>query len=303
MLSECCVGTFGAVNQIDVWLLRAVWLVMPFTTGPLFETALSDSRAPFRTGVSIGLWLVWGAMLVLIMVPRTETFSAVRIVAPASLVAVVWALIDVGSGAPSGERVIAGLGAAAATALSLRSQLADSFVDGSSYGDERRFLLGTPGALLVGPLLIVWVVTVAGAIAGPLALLDQRWLLGAILLVAGAPIAWFGARTLHRLSNRWLVFVPAGIVVHDKTALREPQLFRAADIARFGPAPVDADETDLSLSALGLALRVALNEPTKIIENSRSDDASPTEINGFIISPNRPGAVVAEANKRGYPIG
>jgi hypothetical protein len=186
--------------------------------------------------------------------------------------------------------------------MAFRPTISDSFVDGSSYGDETRFLLTTPGPLMAGPIQVVWLVIVTGALGGPIALLDQRWMLGGISLLLGWPLAFFAVPILHRLSNRWVVFVPAGMVVHDKTALREPQLFRVDYIAGLGPAPADTDVEDLSLGGLGLALRVSLKEPSKIIRNQRSTSVDLTEIDGFVVSPNRPGAVVAEAKERGYPI-
>ena len=99
------------------------------------------------------------------------------------------------------------------------------------------------------------------------------------------------------------MFVPAGLVVHDKTALREPQLFSKTDIARFGAAPADTTLEDLSLDALGLALRVELTGRSKVLLNGRNATIEPTDIDGFIVMPNRPGAVLREAAERGLTIG
>ena len=149
----------------------------------------------------------------------------------------------------------------------------------------------------------MWATIVAGAVAGPLLLAAQVWILGAILLVVGWGLAYYLLPVLHRLSNRWLVFVPAGVVVHDKTALREPQLFRKETIAAIGPAPAETELEDLSLSGTGLALRASLTGPSKIVRNRRGEDTELTDIDGWIVSPNRPGAVVAEARSRGFAIG
>ena len=303
MLSAPFVATFGAVNDRELQALRANWLVMPFTVGPAFAAALDDTERAVRIGLSTTLWMVWAGTLIATMVPRAQTLSVIRIVIPATPVALAWALIDAGDNLSTAAALVAGGWVAVVTALALRSTVADTFVDGSSYGDERRFLLGTPGPLLAGPIFLVWILTIVGAAAGPIALLTERWVLGGILTAIGVPVVWFGVNAIHRLSNRWLVFVPAGIVVYDKTALREPQLFRTEDLARFGPAPADADEEDLSLGALGLALRVRLTGVSKIIKNGRSIEEAVTDIDGFIISPNRPGAVMAEARERDYPIG
>lgn len=291
------------MNDADLWLLRALWLILPFTVGPAFAAALDESERPFRVGTTVGLWVLWAAMLAVLMVPRAETLTVQRIVVPAMAMLFVWATIDAGTELDRVPATGGAISAAATLAMSMRSSVADKFVDGSSYGDETRFLLRTPGALVVGPLIVVWAIVVVGALAGPLLLLSQRWIVGAIVLVLGWPLAWFAMRAVHRLSQRWLVFVPAGVVVHDKTALREPQLFGKRDIALLGAAPIDAQEEDLSLNALGLALRVRLNGPSKIIRNSRQLSVDLTDIDGFIVTPIRPGAVIAEAHERGFAIG
>jgi len=306
MLSRWCVGTFGAVTDLDpttieLWVLRAAWLVLPFTTGRLLAEALDSTEQPFRSGVSIGLWIVWGLMLVALMVPRSETLTALRIVGPAVAVAALWAAF-----AGDSTSTVIALGWATAVVVAfgaLRATVGDVFVDGSSYGDETRFLLRTPGTLLMGPLAVLWAVVVAGAVAGPLLLLAEWWVLGGLLLVLGWPLTWFGSQAIHRLSTRWLVFVPAGLVVHDKTALREPQLFRVEDIAAFGPAPVDADVEDLTLNAPGLVLRIALTAESKIIKNTRDDKIELTDVTAMLVTPNRPGAVLEEATRRGVAIG
>lgn len=299
------VATFETVlgtTDIELWVFRALWLVLPFLSGPLYAAALDDTDRLFQVGVSILLWGFWAVLLVASMVPRTQTLTALRVIPSAALVASAWAAIDAGGDASAREATIAVAATAVATMLSFRSTITDAFVDGSSYGDERRFLLGTPGPLLLGPLAIVWFCIVGGAVAGPLLLLSQRWILGAVALVLGWTLTWFAVPILHRLSNRWLVFVPAGLVLHDKTALREPQLFRVEDIEAFGPAPADTHEQDLSLDALGLALRVVLKEESKIIRNVRGSKIDLTAITGFVVSPNRPGAVIDEARTRNYPI-
>ncbi len=290
-------------DHVELWIFRAVWLVLPFTAGPLFSRALEDEGRPLELGATIGLWTVWAAILIASMVPRTETLTAVRVVAPASLLAVgvsIISLLDLDTVDFSLTLAIVSTGAAAL--LAFRPAVSDAFADGSSYGDERRFLLKTPGAIMAGPIQLVWATTVIGATAGPFLLLTERWVLGGIALIAGWALAYGAVPVLHRLSNRWLVFVPAGLVVHDKTALREPQLFRRESITALGPAPVDTTYEDLTLNSPGLALRAELLEPSKIILNQRGEDVELTDIGGFLVMPNRPGKVIAEAKERGFII-
>ena len=289
--------------MIDLWLFRVLWLILPFTAGPLFSSALDGTSDSFRVGVTIGLWVTWAAMLVASMVPRTQTLTALRVIVPAAFLASIWAAVAAADDVAAWQVILAVVSAGASATAALRPAVADAFVDGSSYGDEARFLLSTPGALLLGPIQVVWAIIVVGAVAGPLLLLAQRWILGGILRVLGWSLAFVAVPVLNRLSNRWLVFVPAGVVVHDKTALREPQLFRKESVASFGPAPADTELEDLSLASTGLALRAELTGTSKIVRNSRETTVEPTDIDGWVVSPNRPGAVVAEAKERGFEIG
>ena len=86
-----------------------------------------------------------------------------------------------------------------------------------------------------------------------------------VLVVVGVPLAAVAIRALHGLSRRWVVFVPAGVVLHDLQALVDPVLFPRTSIRRLGPAPADGDgAVDLTQGSLGLALELELVEPTEI---------------------------------------
>jgi len=67
-----------------------VWVTLPFTAGPALADTLDPRSSSFRTVASLGLWVVWAVTLVMALVPRTVTLTAIRIVAPAAVVAVLW---------------------------------------------------------------------------------------------------------------------------------------------------------------------------------------------------------------------
>ncbi len=54
---------------------------------------------------------------------------------------------------------------------------------------------------------------------GPLALAARAWVPGVLLTAAAVALGWFLGRRFHRLARRWLVLVPAGVVVHDHLVL------------------------------------------------------------------------------------
>jgi hypothetical protein len=75
--------------------------------------------------------------------------------------------------------------------------------------------------------------------------------LGLILLVIGWGLAFLLLRSLHLLSRRWAVLVPAGFVIADPMTLTDPVLFVREHILGLGPADPrvrpPAEATDLRL--------------------------------------------------------
>ena len=47
-----------AVRDIELWIFRAVWLVLPFTAFPLVTRALGQGGDALQLGGTIGLWAV-----------------------------------------------------------------------------------------------------------------------------------------------------------------------------------------------------------------------------------------------------
>jgi hypothetical protein len=263
----------------EVWALRAAWLVLPVTVG-----AALDGRGLSAVAV-VGTWVVWTLGVVAVLVPRTTSLTFVRIAAPASLAVALW------SGDPVGV-----VSASVTPALALLPRVTDSFVDGSSYGTERRFALRTPVLLLVGPVPLAWVLAVAGVAVGPLLLGERRWVPGVVATAVGVPVAAAAVRSLHQLARRWCVFVPAGLVLHDPVTMADAVLLPNRIVTSVEPAREDeaADALDLTGGAPGLAVAVHLREPVKIAPR-RGD---PVEATALLCCPSLPGAMVSEARTR-----
>src|SRR5918995_1237873 len=222
--------------------------------------------------------------------------TALRVAAPAAVVAAGAALV---AGDTSTADTVGLAGASAAGLAAFWPGTGQVFVDGSSYGDERRMPLRVPGPLLAGPLVVVWAVAAAGVSAGPLLLAARQWVGGAVALGVGLPAAWFAVRAMHRLTRRWVVFVPNGMVVHDPLALAEPVLLRRAAVRSVGPAPADTTALDLTRGALGLALEIDVTPPVDLLlVRTGRDAAEATEAGAVLITPTRPGAVLDEAQRR-----
>jgi hypothetical protein len=285
------------VGSLGAWPARVTWLVLPLVVGPAVGDAVHAASRPVQLVASIGLWVGWAAVLVATLVPTPVSLTALRVAAPAVVVAALAATVADGA---STAAVVGLVGALVTAFAAFWPGTGEAFVAGSSYGDERRMPLRVPGPLLAGPLVLAWAVAIAGVAAGPLLLATGQWLAGAAALAVGLPAAGVALRSMHALARRWLVFVPNGVVVHDPLALAEPILLRRADVRSFGPAPADTAALDLTRGALGLALEVRLLPPVSLVlaPGGRPGVSEATTAAVLLVAPTRPGAVLAEARRR-----
>src|SRR5262245_42834968 len=171
-------------------------------------------------------------------VPAVVSLTATRVVVPLTIPVAGAAAIGGADTVPAVGFAVAAL---AATFLADSAAIGRAFVQASAYGDEDRHLLRPPLAYLLAAV-IVWVVWAGPVIAGPLLLADRKWIAGAVSCVvasAGAVWAW---RRWHRLSRRWFVLVPTGVVVHDQVVLAETLMLRRPEVAalRLARAGTDA---------------------------------------------------------------
>ncbi|MBA3655537.1 MAG: hypothetical protein H0W70_15245, partial [Actinobacteria bacterium] len=249
-------------ERLIVWTGRAAWALLPLAAGPALAGAIEAWSAAPRLSVAVALWATWAVGLVACLVPHPAALTTWRVLAPGAVVVVVGAAV--GDRPSAMTTAIAAFVALVAGGAALSPATASVFVNGPAYPNERRYPLRPPGVVLVGPAALAWLAVLGGPTAAMLLLATRRWVAGGIAAVAGAAIAAIAGRALHGLSRRWLVFVPAGIVVHDPFTLADPVLFQKAVIDRLGPAPAEGDieRVDLTAGALGLALELRLRQPT-----------------------------------------
>lgn len=283
------------------WPVRVAWALLPVTVGPALADALDERSSAVRSTASAVAWVVWVAVLAAVVVPRTTSLTVLRTAAPVAAAVAVWAAL---AGARDAVDLLAATWAAVVLLAAFAAATGDTFANGSSYGDERRMLLRAPTPLLLGPIPVTWLATVAGPVAAPLLLATEQWAAGAVVVVIGAGLAVVGGRALHGLARRWVVFVPAGLVLHDTQALAEPVLFPRTAIARLGPAVDDGVASlDLTLGALGLPLRLDLREPVTVGPRRGRVALDLVEAQHVLFTPSRPGALLAEAGRRRIPVG
>jgi len=255
---------------VRVWLLRAVWLTLPVTAGQAASDALSGWGDAPRVVATVLLWLAWGAGSVAVLAPRPVGLTVLRAVAPAyAILAVVVAVTD-------DTGTLAGVGAVAATFLAAMlaadSEIALLAVNSVAYGEERRFPLRIPPGLFLGPLPLARALLAAGIAAGPLLIADEQYVLGAIALVVSVPAVALAARAVHTLSSRWMVLVPAGVVVVDPLTLADPVLFVRALVRTLRSVPggsaVPVGTADLRLGATLGTLAIVLAEEADLSRSS-----------------------------------
>lgn len=278
------------------WATRVLWLTLPLTLGDLISASLDGRSDSIRVTVVVLSWAAWAAGLLASLVIRPIGLTTFRLLVPLPLVAAIVAAI---AGEPSGLGWLGLATAALVLVLALSAEVGADFIDGASYGDERRFALRPPGALLLGPLPIVWVLAVVMPVAGLLLLAAKLWFVGTVVTALGLAAAWWGTRVLHRLAVRCLVFVPAGMTLVDGLTLAEPVLFKRRDVRRLGPAPVDTVALDLSAASPGLILQIDVDPAVSVVPRRGLDRVTEaTPVGSVLIAPSRPGAVLDHAGTR-----
>jgi hypothetical protein len=156
--------------------------------------------------------------------------------------------------------------------------------------------------LVAGPLELAWAAMTAAVVAGPLLLATGAWAAGAVVTALAVVITPPLLRRFHLLTLRWFVFVPAGVVVRDPLGLAETAMFRRATVAGLRLAPAGTTVVDLTAGALGPAVEVALWAPLTVTlaGNVRARQGRPVTAATVLVSPSRPGRLLAEGTRRGY---
>jgi hypothetical protein len=287
------------VPRAPIWAFRTAWALLPLAVGPAVAAAIDGRTGAVRAVTIAGLWLAWALGLLASLVPVPAALTAMRLVAPGAPVVAGAAAVAGAGPLAAGVAVFVALVAAV---LSATAEVGAWFVQGAAYGDESRFVLRPPGPLLAGPLELLWAVLAGACGAGPLLLASRQWVAGAIVTVVAAVLAVALVPRFHTLTLRWFVFVPAGVVVRDPLVLAETVMVRRSVVAAIALAPVDTAATDLTASALGPAVEVRFTAPTTVAlpATRRGRERRSVDTANLLVSPTRPGRLVAEAARRGY---
>jgi hypothetical protein len=278
------------------WVPAALWATLPLTAGPALAAALDGASGSLQVTAAAALWAGWLVALVAMLVRTTVSLTTLRVLAPAAPLVSLAASF---AGASALEATAAVAVSVLACVAAFTADVGEAFVQGSAYGDEHRFPLKPPAPLLV-LLPVAWSITAATLAAGVLLLAVGTWVVGLVLAPLGVALAVLLAPRLHRLSRRWLVLVPTGLVLHDPLVLADTAMFPRRQVRHVVLAPAGTEALDLTGGALGYAVEVALVEPGTVVlaGTVRDPQGKGMHVGSFLCSPSRPGRAVAAFAQR-----
>jgi hypothetical protein len=284
------------LSPLALTVLRLAWLAVPLTVGASVEEALGDNGTVARWLIGAELWVAWLVGLVALMVLHPVTLTIIRTLAPAAAgVALAASLAGDVDPLALGVGFVVGV-------IAFAASIGEAYVDAPSYGTERRLPLRPPVPLLMLPVPFAWLMVAAGLSVGPLLLAAELWVAGGIATAVGLVLAFIGVRALHGLARRWIVFVPAGIVLHDPMTTLDPFLCRQQTINRLGALragdSMEGEGTlDATQRASGIVLEARLDDPVQVIP-ARPRDIEVLTVDRVLFCPTRPGRMLDEAEHR-----
>ena len=287
-------------GSVVAWTARVAWLLVAVLGGAAVEGAVSERSAAVRLVCGIGSWTLWGVVMLALAVPSVRSLTISRVVGPISiLVAAGTALF----GAGAVDVLLLAVPAIVAVAATFTAEFGRHNVQASSYGDEERLPLRMPVAAGTAAA-VLWFPWATAAIAGPLLLAARSWLVGAIVTAVSIAGAVFIGPRWHRLSRRWLVLVPAGLVVHDPVVLADTMMLRTDQVAMLRLAPADTQAADLTGPASGYALEVSATETVTTVFAFTPQDPGgrALHLTALLVSPSRPGEALRLASGRGLRV-
>lgn len=282
------------------WIARAAWLAAALLGGGAVERAVADRSDAVRWTAAIGAWGLWGLVALGLAVASVRSLTVVRVLTPVGLLVATATAVG---GAPASDVALLAVAVVVATLASFSAEFGQSYVQASAYGDELRFPLRAPVAAGAAAV-VVWLLWAPAAVAGPLMLAARSWVGGALCAaVAIAGVVFIGPRW-HRLSRRWFVLVPAGVVVVDPVVLADTLMVRASQVAALQLAPADTEAADLTGPASGYAVEVTTSETVTTVYayTPREPNGRAIHMTAFLVSPTRPGATLRAAAARGLPV-
>lgn len=284
-----------------LWLTRSSWMAVAVLGGDAIAAALQPHSHLVRVVATVTAWVLWGVVAVALLVPSTIALTVCRSLVPLSAVA---AVLTIGGAASPLSSTVAVACSVVMCALTASGELGQAMVQASAYGDEQRFLLRPPVAFLA-PAIVTWALTAASIIAGPLLIAARSMAAGGVVSLVAISGTWVLAPRLHRLARRWVVLVPAGVVVHDHVVLADTVMIAARNMRGMSLAFADTEAADLTGPAPGHAVELSFGDAeTVVFAGTRTNPAGRAiHATAVLVAPTRPGRLIAAAGARGLTVG
>ena len=285
-------------SHASIWLLRLATFASGSTVFLLGDRLdeLSNGATLLTT---IVLWATWALILLCVLVPSSLALTGLRLLAPAHLT--ITAIVSIGDlgDRPSTLSIVALVPTLLAVLSAFSADVGTEFVQSSAYGDEIRTLLLPPIPFLA-VLVISWMLWVASGVVGSLALTREAWVAGGILVAVTVALTAVLPPRFHRFSRRWIVIVPAGLVVHDHVVLAETAMFTRASIRSVASTRRDDDAADLSGRRGGTGVEVQLTdfETVVLAATPSTPGGSALHVKTFWVRPSRPGRLISAWSRR-----
>lgn len=292
------------VSHVVLWAARISWLGVAVTGGAAVGETLDGHRRAVEVAGTAAAWTGWAIGAIALAVPSVATLTLVRVTIPGSVVAAAAAIID---GAEPGQAIALLAPALLCITFVGSAEFGRAYIQASAYGAEARFGLRPPIGYLLA-CVATWLPTVAALVLVLPALAGRAWALGiASLAVSAAGLALL-PRRWHQLSRRWLVLVPAGLVVHDPVVLADTLMMPRRTITgvgldELGTATQTAADLTGPTPGLAVEIRFAQLATAVLAPSSAHGEGRTIHVAAIVVSPTRPGAVVRAVAAAGYPAG
>lgn len=265
------------------WGAFACWLVVAFLA-PWHVATDTSSTAVAWTAALWG-WTGWTVVTVALLVPSPPSLTALRITAPLAVVAAIAARDPLA--------IVVSIVVVCAT---VRPRLADRMAQGGAYGRETRFSLRTPVPHMA-PAFVAWLLLAGPLVSGSLLLAARNVVAGAPMTLVGLVLCTRAPVRLHLLSRRWLVLVPAGIVVHDHLVLGETFMVRRSNVVSIDVVDAAGEAADLTGGTTGRRIILSLRRADKVILSDITARMLGTigalHVQSFAVAPRRVDAALA----------
>lgn len=293
-------GSAALLARVVPWVARLAWILVAVVGGAALESGVENRSTAVRWTVGIGGWTVFAVVALALLIPSVRSLTISRLGAPLVPVAAVVAAVAGASGADVALLAVPGI---VAVATIFSAEVGRWMIQASAYGDEDRLPLRSPVPAGAAAALS-WVIWAATIVAGPLLLAAQNWIVGIPIAILAVATTVLLAPRWHKMSRRWLVLVPAGLVVHDPVVLADTLMIRTDQLIGMGLARADTEAADLTGPASGYVVQVDTNEAVSTVFafTPREPNGTAIHLTGFLVAPTRPGEALRLAARRGLPI-